>query len=538
MPSCSNRRKTSDTPGTPFADRLTWQSLARREDFDPWRLSLKIVGVYVLFGCLWILLSDGMVAKLISDKDTITTISMLKGWIYVFITGLLCFQLIYTTLRRIQTEAVRGRCEMEQLAFHDPLTSLPNRMALYADCARLFGTGPERYALISMDADNFKYINDTLGHAAGDQLLVEIGNRLGNLTDEESWLYRLGGDEFILLAKTAAGIPEAEDRARAIIRQFKHGFNFEENHLHINLSMGITVFPDHGGSVEELLRCADIALYHAKEAGRNRYIVYSPSMEMAFSDRMILEKHLHSALENEEFTLHYQPQYDVVNSHIVGFEALLRWHNAELGTVPPDRFIRIAEDTQMILPIGNWVLEQACVFLARIHASGHPELTMSINISAIQLMEDSFVERVMGVLDAQGLKPEDIELEITETMLIEAFDLIRDKLERLHRLGVKIALDDFGRGYSSLHYLQNLPIATLKIDKSFIDRIGSTDESESLVGFIIMIGRKMNLCVVAEGVEHQSQHEYLIKHECSRLQGYLFSRPVSADQVHGMLAAI
>jgi predicted signal transduction protein with EAL and GGDEF domain len=366
-------------------------------------------------------------------------------------------------------------------------------------------------------------------------LLIVLSQRLGSLVEGSGTIFRLSGDEFVILLEGYENGTEVERLAVKILKGCAPKFNVNGSTVFITTSIGIALYPEHGENLDELLRNADIAVYKAKETGRNRIVFYNKPMNEALAERVLLEKHLRTALDNNEFMLQYQPQLDLVTNKISGLEALLRWKNEELGDVSPLKFISVAEDTHLIIPIGDWVLRNACAFLKKLHQKGNTTITMSVNISMLQLLQDDFVDKVVDTLDWAELDAKYLELEITESILMESHDSIVDKLKQLKSKGIKIALDDFGKGYSSLNYLKQLPISTLKIDKSFIDTISSNDKNKSLTDMIVKIGRNMGLNVVAEGVETQEQLDYLMKHKCSKIQGYFFSKPLTEDNVADIL---
>jgi predicted signal transduction protein with EAL and GGDEF domain len=367
-------------------------------------------------------------------------------------------------------------------------------------------------------------------------MLVKVCSQLEDLMGEDSTIFRLGGDGFVIVFEDLNETSQAEKLAIRLLKGFKSPFELDGSSLFVTVSMGIALYPDHGDNMEELLKNADIALYKAKETGKNRIVFYNKPMDEAVSERVYIEKHLRTALDNNEFELYYQPQIDIATKNVSGLEALIRWNSSELGFVSPLRFISIAEDTHMIIPIGEWVLRNACIYLKKLHQQGYEELTMSVNISMVQLIQEDFLDMVMDTLDRVKLNPKYLELEITESTLMESYEIIESKLELLKEKGLRIALDDFGKGYSSLNYLRQLPIATLKIDKSFIDTIGSKGKHKSLTSLMIKIGKTMGLNVVAEGVETQEQMDYLVKNKCDRMQGYLFSKPMPEELVIDSLA--
>lgn len=434
------------------------------------------------------------------------------------------------------TELKEYQEEMESMAYQDVLTGLPNRYALYEDMSNLFLTFPDKGAsLLFIDVDNFKFINDSLGHVFGDELLKILSKRLEKLLGKSSNLYRLGGDEFIILMKDIDSVEDAESFAAYIYQNFKSPVQLRDSVLHINISIGIAKYPEHGKDVNELMRCADIAMYNAKMLGRNRHVVYAKSMNDTLTERMLIEEQLRTALLNDEFDVYYQPQLDIKENKITGLEALLRWNNPKLGFISPLKFIPIAEDTHLIMSLGEWVLNKACAFIKRLHGKGHSEIIISVNISMLQLLQEDFVEKVLRILRLHNISPESLELEITESILMESYEAIEGKLEHLYSHGIKIALDDFGKGYSSLSYLKQLPISTLKIDKSFIDDINGEEGTKSLTGHIVTMGRSLGLNVVAEGVETTEQVTYLIDHGCHKLQGYLFSKPVVEQEAEKLI---
>ena len=429
----------------------------------------------------------------------------------------------YDEMRKINEKIKLSEEKLANLAYYDPLTGLMNKHSLYERSTSIFQE-ERKAALLFIDIDNFKYVNDTLGHAFGDKLIVKVSERLTALLREGSSLYRLSGDEFILIVDQVSDAEEVKGYAYDILSNFRKDFDSLGSNLHISLSIGIALSPEHGGDLEQLLKNADIAMYKAKEAGRKSYVVYDPGMNEVFTERIMIEKHLQSALDENEFELYYQPQLDLRTNKITGFEALLRWNSPVLGPVSPLKFIKVAEDTHFIIPLGSWVLKQACAFLKKLHENGHDDLMISVNISILQLLQSDFWVNVEEILNTYQLQPEKLELEITETILMESFDRIISRLKRLRELNVRIALDDFGKGYSSLNYLKQLPITTMKVDKSFVDYITDTEKDE-LVGHIITLGKVMGMDVVAEGVEMQCQLDYLQQHDCDKIQGYLFSKP-------------
>lgn len=422
--------------------------------------------------------------------------------------------------------------QLKENAYCDSLTGLPNRLALYEDFEKHINTLTNKtMALFFIDSDNFKFINDTMGHYIGDILIKRMGDRLTSLYEGRSHtVYRLGGDEFVFFAEYDH-IDEVYSYAKEIIRSFSFPLKIDENTICITVSIGIATYPYNGNNIQELIRNADIAMYKAKESGKNCYVLFSGDMHERVMERMLIEKHLRGAIENDELDVYYQPQLDIMTGKISGFEALLRWNNSELGSVPPLKFIGVAEETRLINPIGIWVLQKSCSFLKKIHEIERTDISIAVNISIFQLLQEDFVDVVEDILDSTGLAPRYLELEITESILMDSYKAISSSLTRLKELGIKIALDDFGKGYSSLSYLKLLPIDTLKIDKCFIDSIHSDKDNTGLTGMIVKLGQNMGLTVLAEGVEEKEQMNYLIENGCHKIQGYLISRPLPENEI-------
>lgn len=425
---------------------------------------------------------------------------------------------------------------LRQLAYKDFLTNLPNRVSFIKDALESISEHPDKNkAVIFFDVDSFKLINDTVGHIMGDQLIIGIGERLKGLVDDNKSAYRNSGDEFVVFVHEYQDIEEIEVFTKKLIERISAPFNLNNHVLNITISIGIALYPIHGKDVDTLLKCADIAMYRSKSNDRGGYTFYHRSFEDRFKERMILGNELSGALDRNEFELHYQPQIDISSDKIIKLEALLRWRSQKLGTVPPLSFIEIAEETHLINPIGDWVIDRACRFLKKLHSKGYMDISVSVNVSIIQLMQQDFLDKLVNTLGYHGIDPKFLELEVTESVFIESYSNIKDKLEKLMSLGISIALDDFGTGYSSLSNLAAMPIDTLKIDKSFIDTIGNDTKESCLTGTIITIGHQLGLSVVAEGVETREQLEYLKTHKCHKAQGYYFSKPLPPIQILDLL---
>lgn len=440
----------------------------------------------------------------------------------------------YDEILEINEKIRIGEEKLSYLAYHDILTGLPNKLSLFEEAKNIFIPKKGKAALLFIDVDNFKNVNDTMGHAFGDELIKSVSERLSGLLENRNLIYRLSGDEFIIVLQDVNSTEEIQFIASDILSKFSQEFIIHGSILHISVSIGIVLYPEHGNNLEQLLKYADIAMYKVKENGRKNYAVYNTLMNEVFTERVNIEKHLHTALENNEFELYYQPQLDIKRNKITGFEALLRWNSPELGRVSPLKFIKIAEDTRVIIPLGAWVLKTACAFIKSLKDMGYDELKVSVNISILQLLQTDFCKMVTDTLKETELEPKSLELEITETVLMESIESIGTELIKLSELEIQIALDDFGKGYSSLNYLRQLPITTLKVDKSFIDCI-TYDSDNTLTGQIVTLGKSMGMCVVAEGVEKEEQLEYLHHYDCDKIQGYLYSKPIPAKEMISLL---
>lgn len=438
------------------------------------------------------------------------------------------------------TERVAASRQIETLSRTDALTGLPNRSLLTDRVERALALAAregEPFAMLLLDIDHFKHINDTLGHAFGDRVLVEIGERLGASVRQIDTVARLGGDEFVLLAQRSAAAG-AEATARRVMEALQRPFTLDGLNFTVTASIGIALHPEDGASLDELLRHADAAMREVKGAGRAAWRFHAPGHnagEAELRQRMQLDHAMRQALARDRFQLHYQPQVAVDTGAIIGAEALIRWRDPELGDISPARFIPVAEESGFIVPIGEWVLRQAVAQAARWHAEGRP-MRMSVNVSALQFRQPGFVEGVARVLADHGLPGRWLELELTESILIEN---VEDTLSRVHalaELGVQLAIDDFGTGYSSLGYLKRLPIARLKIDRSFIVDLPGDTSGASIVDAVVNLGRALGLQVIAEGVETEAQRSFLSRCGCHEFQGWLFAPALPAEQFEALLA--
>ena len=439
------------------------------------------------------------------------------------------------------TEVKEAEARMLHLAHHDTLTQLPNRVNLVSRLEQAMAQARREsgeLAMLFIDMDRFKNINDTLGHQVGDGLLVEVGQRLRALVRESDIVARLGGDEFVLVLTGVGrhGASAAASVARKLLADLGRPYHVAGHELHSTPSIGIGLFPADGEDTDTLMKNADTAMYQAKAAGRNNFQFFTPAMNEARGERLVLEVGLRSAIEKRQLSLHYQPQVDLKSGQVVGLEALLRWQHPELGWIPPLKFIPIAEDTGLIESIGAWVLEEALAQVAHWRAAGHPRLRVAVNLSAQQLRNDSLTQQVAQALLRHGLPGQALELEITESMAMQDPARTAELLRRLRQHGVALAVDDFGTGYSSLAYLKQLPLSCLKLDRSFVMDIEHDANDAAICTATIQMAHSLGLAVVAEGVETGMQLEFLRRLGCDTVQGYFISRPLPADTCGSFLA--
>ncbi len=424
-------------------------------------------------------------------------------------------------------------------AHHDALTGLPNRLMLEESLAKALAEASHKQhqvAVLFIDLDRFKMINDSLGHTVGDALLQQVAHRLQGGLRYTDMVARQGGDEFVIVLNVVKNLHSVTRIAETMLEVLREPFIVCGQELYISASIGISLYPAHGGTVSEILRHADNAMYRVKDQGKNNFQFFQHEMNEAEQRRLWLVTQLHKALELGELLLYYQPQTRVAEEKLVGMEALIRWNHRELGLVSPGEFIPLAEETGLIIPIGTWVIEEACRQAQEWQNRGMPPVRVSVNVSALQFSRDDFVEIVTDALDKSGLDPDCLELELTEGLLLGNTAAITAKLYRLKEIGVYLAIDDFGTGYSSLRYLQELPIDTLKIDQSFVRTLGTAQETpktKALLKTIAMLGYNLGMRVIAEGVETSQQLAYLEEIGCQEIQGYLVSRPLKVQDFEG-----
>jgi diguanylate cyclase (GGDEF)-like protein len=429
---------------------------------------------------------------------------------------------------------------MSRLAQHDSLTGLPNRV-LFNDrltqAISLAMRQNKQLAVMFVDLDQFKKINDSLGHGVGDKLLQSVAERLVNCVRRADTVSRLGGDEFVILLSQGEREEDAAVSARKILRALAASHTIDNKNLDISVSIGVSTYPSDGPDAEHLMNKADTAMYEAKKRGRNNYQFFRRDMQVRLADRQLLEGDLRYALGQNEFLLHYQPKFNLQTGQITGVEALIRWVHPQRGMVPPAQFVPIAEECGLILPIGQWVLLEACRQARAWSDSGLGVVPVAVNVSAAEFGDKDFISGVRAVLIATGVEPANLELELTESVLMEDAASTVRTLGALKAMGVTLAIDDFGTGYSSFTYLRRFPVDALKLDQSFVQEITEDPGDATIVSAMINIGKSLNQRVIAEGVETRGQLKFLQSHGCDEGQGYYFSHPVVAKQAGTLLEA-
>jgi diguanylate cyclase (GGDEF)-like protein/PAS domain S-box-containing protein len=423
---------------------------------------------------------------------------------------------------------------VQYLAYYDALTGLPNRALLQDRLSNALASArrqKDKVALLFLDLDRFKDINDSLGHSVGDLLLQEVAERLKKWSREQDTVARVGGDEFVIVLTAAKDGADAAVAAERLMHAMSAGVVVQGRSLSISCSVGISVFPEHGADSETLIKNADAAMYCAKEDGGHNFRFFTDDMNAQAVERLTLESSLRLALEKKELFLVYQPQMNIATGKIIGLEALLRWQHPELGLVQPDKFIRIAENSGLILPIGEWVLRTACSQARKWQDEGLPAVSVAVNVSAIQFRQEDFCELIRKVLDETGLAPQHLELELTESLLLANADVMLSAVRELKAMGLTLAIDDFGTGYSSFSYLRQFQVNRLKIDRLFIRDVAVNPDDAAITTAIISMAKSLHLQVIAEGVENEAQMSFLRTHQCDEIQGYYFSKPLTADKV-------
>lgn len=462
-----------------------------------------------------------------SDSILILTVSGFAVWVMT--------NDLQQLLRRLRAEIAlvhQSQSSLTYLAQHDVLTRLPNRLLgreLIEHAIANARRNNSRIALLFVDLDNFKSVNDSLGHVAGDTLLVEVAQRLSQSVRATDIVSRQGGDEFLVMLTEIGNLDAINTAASHILERLSEPFAVKDLQISSSCSIGIAVFPDDAQDFDTLLRLSDIGMYQAKESGRNMFRFYDEEMNSEVAQNLHLTSRLKQALADKEFVLHYQPVIELANGQVRGAEALIRWQHADKGLIPPSEFIPTAERSGLIVDIGEWVINEACQQMAIWLAAGVTDFVMSVNLSAVQFRRGNIEQVISNALSQSGLDPACLELEVTESTLIQNTEEFIKTLHRLKALGVSIAIDDFGTGYSNLSYLQRFEVDILKIDQSFIRRLGISTQDRAIVQAIIQMAKSLNLSTTAEGIEDEQIREHLIELGCDLGQGYLFAKPQAAE---------
>ena len=435
------------------------------------------------------------------------------------------------------TEQKKAQESIIRLAYNDILTDLPNRtqfeLKIENNIKRAKST-KSKFALLFLDLDNFKYINDTLGHNIGDLLLIQTANRLKTVLKDLDFIARLGGDEFVIISESKDDSEDIGILCNNILEQFSEQFIIESNHLQIGCSIGVAIYPNDGLDKDTLLRNADTAMYKSKQDGKNRFYFHTKDLNQEFRRKLELDLNIKKALSNNEFEMYFQPKVCIQSDILMGAEALIRWKSPTLGMVSPIEFIPYAEETKLIIEIGDFIFHTLFNEIKNLENMGK-NLKIAINISSVQLSEENFVEHVESLLNQYQCNPEMIEFEITESKIMRNVDSNIEKLKKLKALGISISIDDFGTGYSSMSYLQKLPIDVIKVDKSFVDDIVLSEDGNLIVKGIISLANALSLKTVAEGVETQEQYDFLKENKCDMIQGYLYSRPLDKESFYSFI---
>ena len=455
----------------------------------------------------------------IRSRDVTVAAGIAGSVLAIIISGIL-----YQQMSSIRADIA----ELDRITFSDDLTGLANRKKIVSVMSNLIG-GEEAvpdFAILFVDMDNFKIINDSLGHQIGDIFLNEAVHNTRLFLEDSMTFGRMGGDEFLIIVPYFQSTEELFTLGKSVNKAVATPFLYKSRNYVVTCSIGVARYPNDGTCISDLLRCADMAMYQSKIHGRNRTMFFNDNMRFQLEKKVQMEHELHNVIENRELYVEFQPQFFLEDRHLRGFEALTRWDSPILGKIPPATFIPLAEENGDIITIGKWVMLQSFTDYMKICSAYDPAPVLAVNISVVQFRDPSFLEDVKEVLNMTGMKPENLEFEITESVCITSPEAAKKKLDEIHALGIKIALDDFGTGYSSLSYLRSLPFDILKVDKSFIDTILSVPEHENLVKTIIEMSHQLNMQVIAEGIEQEKQMLYLKKNGCDIVQGNYFSKPV------------
>ena len=550
-----------------------------KNKINPLTATIKIILIYLITGGLWILFSDTLLFNITPQESLPRMLQTYKGWFYVLITGTIFFSIIYknfvryrkaidkiyegyeelTTLneevialdeellaqnkelRESREALIESEKEQEYMAYYDGLTGLPNRFKFENEVDNLIiwaQKNNEKLAMLYLDIDNFKNINDTLGHRAGDKLLQYFSGVLNEFIKEPNVIARLGGDEFAILLTEAEDMDYIRGIAKKLLDYFRKPWVTETTEFYISVSIGAAIYPDHGLDCSTLMQNADTAMYQAKSTGKDNYALFTSDMHKKALDYINLTTDLRRAIKNDEFMLYYQPKFEAGSERMVGVEALIRWNHPVNGIVMPNSFIPFTEKTGFINSIWQWVLRAACKQIREWKDKGYRDVILSVNVTGNMISDCGFFETCQSIIEEYNVEGNDIEFEITETVVMENISKAIDVLQLLKGIGVTIALDDFGSGYSSLTYLKKLPIDIVKIDKDFIINIVNEKDTASIFKFIIELSHSMGLKVVAEGVETEEQLDYARRFNCDIIQGFYYSQAIPACDIEKLYLGV
>lgn len=434
-------------------------------------------------------------------------------------------------------ELNRNKENMKKLAYTDYLTELPNRVAFteMLDNIMLTLRNEEKVAVMDIDIDNFKNINDTLGHSYGDELLIDVTYRIKQALDENDFLARIGGDEFVILSQNIEDTMSFEEKVKKVLNIFSYPFVLTTKEYFVTVSIGIAFAPKDGKTSQAIIKNVDYAMYTAKANGKNTFAYFDYSFNQKLTEKIEIQSELRKALEKNEFELYYQAQMNLETKKVIGFEALIRWIHPIKGIIYPNDFIYLAEETGLIVPIGKWVMETACRQLKQWEEEGYQDINMAVNLSARQFKDRDIVKMIYNTIEETEINPNNLELEITETIALDDLEYTVSTIKELRKIGVSFSLDDFGTGYSSINYLKRLPVSNIKIDKSFLDTVMEDHSDQVIIRTMINLARNLDLDVIAEGVENNDQEIFLKNSNCDKAQGYLYSKPVPMDMALQLL---
>ncbi len=527
---------------------LSYSILSGGNRISPTFEALKISFVYTLLGVLWILLSDKLLLIAVSDDGLRDQFQLYKGWFYVAATAVIFYFIINRKINIIKNSTDRivesyneltlNQKKLHELAYYDPLTRLPNRTMFEEESKKRMLEAEQNnknLTFLFVDADHFKNINDVFGNIAGDKLLIDLAKMLSSFIEKQDYLARMGGDEFGLIFNDIDGLSSVLVKTQSMIDSINRIWSYDGIEFHVTISVGIANYPEHGRTYDTLMKCADIALYYAKENGRSQYAFYTDTMIEKTLQHIQLSSILNAALSNESFMLYYQPLVDVETGSIIGVEALIRLYDKDGKFIPPMDFIPFAEKSEFIHRINEWVIRSVCIQKKLWNDSGIIINKIMVNLSGKSVSQPGIFHDIKKIMNEFNILPHEIEFEITETAAIDNLEKTIELISHLKESGISISLDDFGIGYSSLTYLQKLPIDVLKIDRKFIMNVQCENEEEFIFKTVVDLAHSLGLKVVAEGIETKEQLAFIKKHHCDIAQGFYLYKPLPSGQVTELL---